>query len=133
MEARLLPLSRPKRNLDSRSAAKLHVHEPVFFIAFDVAFLLLNSMSKRLLNAWKPQTSSAYICRSCRSKLFPAEANRQPLQKRWITRNHIRRIKTAEEEWAERADMINAGRKQSILSLLEERGYVNQIVGCAWL
>ena len=28
-----------------------------------------------------------------------------------------------------RADAIAAGKKQSMLSLLEERGYVNQIIG----
>lgn len=86
-------------------------------------------MSKRLTKVWSPSFGSAYICGSCRAKLSSSEAWPRSIQKRWITKNHIRRIKSAEEEWAERADAVLAGQKQSILSLLEERGYVNQIIG----
>jgi hypothetical protein len=50
-------------------------------------------------------------------------------EKRWITQNHIRKIKDAEEDWQRRATAIRDGTKQSMLSLLEERGFVNQIVG----
>src|SRR5690242_11704620 len=84
-------------------------------------------------------TNALYVCRSCRAKLNvrPAAAQRpqdryqnQHQQRRWISRNHLTRIKSAEEEWAIRADAIKAGEKKSILDLLEERGYVNQIVGC---
>lgn len=39
------------------------------------------------------------------------------------------RIKTAEEEWQLRARDIRDGKMKSMLTLLEERGYVNQIVG----
>ncbi len=134
MGARLLPPSRPKINLAGRSRAWLRTCSQVTLSnCFAVVFLLSNHMSKHLLSLSKPRSAPRYICGSCRAKLLSAEPNSQPVQQRWITRNHIRRIKIAEEGWAERADMIAAGRKQSMLNLLEERGYVNQIVGCAWL
>jgi tyrosyl-tRNA synthetase len=88
-------------------------------------------MSRRLPSSLKSAFQSTYVCKSCRAKLFPAELLRRNVQKRWITRNHIRKIKEAEEEWSLRADAIVAGKRQSMLSLLEERGYVNQIIGYA--
>ncbi|KAK5264522.1 tyrosyl-tRNA synthetase [Exophiala xenobiotica] len=76
---------------------------------------------------------SLYVCRSCRQHLRasnisqPAFANPQP--RRWISRNHVRKIQEAEEEWRTRAQDIESGRMQSLLTTLEERGYINQIVG----
>jgi tyrosyl-tRNA synthetase len=94
-----------------------------------VPLLLRNHMSRRLQNPLKVGIQSTYVCRSCRAKLFSADHQRLVVQKRWITRNHIRKIQEAEEDWSLRADAIAAGKKQSMLSLLEERGYVNQIIG----
>jgi len=45
--------------------------------------------------------------------------------------NQIRRIKEAQDHWAAQAEDVMQGKKQSMLGLLEERGYVNQIVGSA--
>jgi hypothetical protein len=76
---------------------------------------------------------SLYVCRSCRQHLRAgnlsqaAFANPQP--RRWISRNHVRKIQEAEEEWRTRAQDIESGRMQSLLTTLEERGYINQIVG----
>ena len=50
-------------------------------------------------------------------------------QRRCLTRNHIRKIADADEDWAKRAEDIKHGRKRSVLEMLEERGFVNQIVG----
>lgn len=86
-------------------------------------------MSRRLHSALTSGLQSTYICKSCRANLFPAEFLKRNEQKRWITRNHIRKIQEAAEDWSLRADAIVAGKKQSMLSLLEERGYVNQIIG----
>jgi hypothetical protein len=70
------------------------------------------------------------ICLSCQWRLSnPAPRLAQAQQKRWITRVHIRRIKEAMDDWQTRANGIKKGEKQSMLSLLEERGFVNQIVG----
>lgn len=48
---------------------------------------------------------------------------------RQITQVHLRKIKTAETEWKDRAKDIADGRAKSMLEKLEERGLVNQVVG----
>ncbi|WEW59260.1 tyrosyl-tRNA synthetase [Emydomyces testavorans] len=85
-------------------------------------------------------------CVSCQMKLLHASSttrtatqvtNRKrtdavgtPLiQKRHITQQHIRRTNEAKEQWARWAEEIKAGKKQSFLSLLEERGLINSVVG----
>ncbi|KIW72158.1 tyrosine-tRNA ligase [Phialophora macrospora] len=74
---------------------------------------------------------SLYICRSCRHHLRDRNsALSNPVsQQRWITRVHVRRIQEAEEEWQAKAKDIEAGNMKSMMAVLEERGYVNQIVG----
>ena len=51
------------------------------------------------------------------------------VQKRSITQNWLRKTEEAKEAWDAQAQEIKAGRKQSMLSLLEERGYVNAVAG----
>ncbi|KAK5076308.1 tyrosyl-tRNA synthetase [Lithohypha guttulata] len=53
----------------------------------------------------------------------------QKQQLRQITQVHLRKIKTAEAEWKDRAKDIADGRAKSMLEKLEERGLVNQVVG----
>ncbi|KIV78098.1 tyrosine-tRNA ligase [Exophiala sideris] len=75
---------------------------------------------------------SLYVCRSCRQRLRICDATPTTLpisQKRSISRNHVRKIQDAEEEWRRRAREIEAGRMRSLLSILEERGFINQVVG----
>ena len=86
-------------------------------------------MSGRLQSSLRSRLPSGYVCTGCRAKLFPSNTPNPRVQKRCITRNHIRRIQEAEEDWALRVDAIASGKKQSLLSLLEGRGYVNQIIG----
>lgn len=86
-------------------------------------------MSRRLQNSLRSRFQSSYVCNSCRAKLSSADLRSRDVQKRWITRNHVRKIQEAEEDWSLRADAIVAGKRPSMLSLLEERGYVNQIIG----
>ena len=50
-------------------------------------------------------------------------------QRRWISRNYIRRLAEAEQDVQERARDIGGGRKRSLFDVLEERGYVNQVIG----
>lgn len=50
-------------------------------------------------------------------------------QRRWIGRNYIKNIISAEQDWQQRAGEIAIGDRKSILDILEERGFVNQIVG----
>lgn len=105
---------------------------PAITIEITLPFEPVSSFSMprsiRLIN--NPRLNHPYICLSCQSRL-PTTASQPPQsqQKRWITRSHIIRIKEAMDDWAERADAIKNGKKQSMLSVLEERGFVNQIVG----
>lgn len=69
---------------------------------------------------------SRYTCRSCARRmrtLDPAS------QRRSITQNYIKKTLEAKIEWARQATEIKAGRKESMLTMLEKRGYVNQIIG----
>ena len=50
-------------------------------------------------------------------------------QRRWISHNYVRKIARAEDDWTDRANDIKDGKKRSVLEVLEERGFVNQIVG----
>ena len=76
---------------------------------------------------------SLYICQNCRRNIVAANLSSSHVlprhQLRSITKVHIDKIKTAEREWRERAGDVSAGRVPSMLSRLEERGYINQIVG----
>jgi hypothetical protein len=77
-----------------------------------------------------PRPSNIPICLTCQWRLSnPAPRLAQLQQKRSITRVHINRIKEAMADWQFRAKAIKKGEKQSMLSFLEERGFVNQIVG----
>ena len=78
----------------------------------------------------RPCLNNIPICLSCQWRLSnPAPLLAQAQQKRSITRVHINRIKEAMADWQSRATAIKKGEKQSMLSLLEERGFINQIVG----
>jgi len=81
------------------------------------------STTPHLLNAFRRRP---LICSDCRKWLAESSAHRQ---RRSITQNHLRKISIAQREWDERKDAIGAGQAKSILDKLEERGYVNQIVG----
>ncbi|EXJ75854.1 uncharacterized protein A1O5_00361 [Cladophialophora psammophila CBS 110553] len=73
---------------------------------------------------------SLYICQTCRRHLRERNAPSLPSSRqRWITQAHVRRIQEAEEEWRAKAREIEKGNMKSMLTILEERGYVNQIVG----
>ena len=76
---------------------------------------------------------SLFLCRTCRNAFLDAHSPNLRLpagQARWITKRHIDKIKIAEEEWQLQARQIREGKMKSMMTLLEERGYVNQIVGC---
>ncbi|KAL8938233.1 MAG: hypothetical protein Q9211_003299 [Gyalolechia sp. 1 TL-2023] len=50
-------------------------------------------------------------------------------QKRYITRAYIHKTEEARKQWDKRHDQIKAGELQSMLSILEERGFVHAIAG----
>lgn len=70
--------------------------------------------------------NSHYLCPSCARRLRTLNLANQT---RSISQGHIKKTLEAKLEWARQATEIKAGRKESMLSMLEKRGYVNQIIG----
>lgn len=85
--------------------------------------LFVMSPSRGLIRVFKRPSS---ICAQC---YYRFNRSVELTQQRHISINHVRKIKIADEEWKGRAQAIEDGKAQSILERLEERGYVNQIVG----
>jgi tyrosyl-tRNA synthetase len=50
-------------------------------------------------------------------------------QRRTITQNYLRKTEEAKQQWAEWAEEIKQGKKQSFVSMLKERGYIHDVVG----
>lgn len=69
---------------------------------------------------------SSPICSDCQYRLVQSV---QSVQHRRISTNHVKKIKVADEDWKQREQAIKDGEAQSMLDKLEERGYVNQVVG----
>lgn len=72
---------------------------------------------------------SPYICVTCARQLCQIRARGAPVQRRSITENWLRKTADAAKEWALQSQQIRAGKQPSLLSVLEERGYVHQIAG----
>lgn len=75
--------------------------------------------------------SSDYLCLSCLRCQNPSSASLYNSlgQRRFITQKYLAKTAQAADWWCEQAGQIRAGKKQSILSTLEQRGYVNSVVG----
>ena len=52
-------------------------------------------------------------------------------QRRSIAQNYLRKKAEAEQQWQAQAWEIRQGRKDSMLTTLEKRGYINSIAGYA--
>ncbi|KAL9001713.1 MAG: hypothetical protein Q9188_005325 [Gyalolechia gomerana] len=61
-------------------------------------------------------------------KLHPSAAEHSP-QKRRITQLYTQKAEEARKQWDKRHEQIKVGELQSILSILEERGFVHAIAG----
>ena len=119
--------SRPARLPNWSSLEKTHVLELPLrtLVPLHVNAMIVSSNSAALSG------SSSYICASC-VRHFRMLGLRPPggtIQRRRITQNWLRKTAEAKAAWEAQAEEINAGRKQSMLSILEERGYVNAITG----
>lgn len=83
-------------------------------------------MSSSLLrNSARP---SPYICPRC--VLQPPKAISKE-SRRWIGLKYLAKVAEAELAWQSKATEIKKGAKPSMLSILEERGYVHTISGYA--
>lgn len=81
--------------------------------------------------AYKLSQTSPFICASCvrHARIRGLRLQGSMIQKRPITQNWLKKTAEAKEAWGAQAKEIEAGRKQSMLSILEERGYVNSVAG----
>ena len=74
-----------------------------------------------------------WVCQSCQRHLRHARQTVHPpvatTQKRTITRKYQARTKDAEEQWQERYAEIRNGQRQSMLDILQERGFLNAVAG----
>ncbi|CAG8978651.1 hypothetical protein HYALB_00011746 [Hymenoscyphus albidus] len=70
--------------------------------------------------------ANLYVCAQCslRARKSPTWTS-----KRWIGMKYLAKVADAEVQWAEKASAIIAGKRKSMLTILEERGLVNQITG----
>ncbi|OJD33731.1 tyrosyl-trna synthetase [Diplodia corticola] len=84
-------------------------------------FSLSMIVSALVQHAARPR---AWVCRQCQLRLPAPRLSARP-----ITQGHLRKTIEAEWHWKEQAKEIQAGRKQAFLSFLEERGFVQQVVG----
>ncbi|KAI9729543.1 MAG: Tyrosine--tRNA ligase, mitochondrial [Cirrosporium novae-zelandiae] len=69
-----------------------------------------------------------FVCGRCLFRgIKPSTINWQ--QSRSIGLKWLAKQKAADDEWAANAKEVDAGKKQSMLSLFEERGYIHSVVG----
>ncbi len=118
----------------SRKSSELHqtvATSPSSAALTSLEYIQLSYLMSRNIRPITGRTlNNPNICLSCRWRLSTHVAQRPGAQqKRWISRVHIGRIKQAMEDWDQRGKAVREGEKQSMLSVLEERGFVNQIVG----
>jgi tyrosyl-tRNA synthetase len=57
---------------------------------------------------------------------------RNQTSRRWISQKFIAKTADAELRWQEQALEIKQGKKKSMLTILEERGLVEQVTGYDW-
>lgn len=77
----------------------------------------------------RPTTrSDLYICARCS---FRARNGIPRVSRRGLGTKFIAKVADAEQDWKQKALRIRKGEQQSMLSILDERGYINQITGYA--
>ncbi|KAH8816376.1 hypothetical protein F5884DRAFT_896163 [Xylogone sp. PMI_703] len=67
-----------------------------------------------------------YVCARCS---FQASRIPNRSSRRWIGQKYLAKLADAEMAWQEKAYKIRAGQQKSMLTILEERGYVHSIAG----
>jgi len=70
--------------------------------------------------------SDLYVCARC---AFQASKASQKTTRRWIGTKYLAKVADAELQWQEQKLEIKAGKKKSMLTILEERGLINQTTG----
>lgn len=75
-----------------------------------------------------------YICKSCLqgrgvATKLSARAKYVRLQRKGFRWKYGEKMEEDDKAWAEMASQVNAGEKESMLALLQKRGYVHQVAG----
>jgi hypothetical protein len=79
-----------------------------------------NIVQTRCRLLWEPRLSiGSFIQRRYLKKLHPKDPNSK----------YDRKVEAAQEEWQKQAEAVRSGKRQSMLSILESRGFVNAIAG----
>ncbi|KAI9682069.1 MAG: tyrosyl-tRNA synthetase [Caeruleum heppii] len=74
--------------------------------------------------------STPFVCRRCLLRhVSRGQQSSNALKRRWISQKFLKKQADAEERWQAQAKLIKTGQKQSMLSLLEERGYIDKVAG----
>lgn len=75
--------------------------------------------------------TSPFFCllSETRARVLQPQLRNLAIQKRSITQNWLRKQAEAKEAWGVQAQEIRDGKKESMLSILEQRGYVNSVAG----
>lgn len=96
---------------------------------------LLNTKSPMVASRLAASRSTFWICPTCARqqknlrRLQSAPTVSSFIQKRSISKQYIARTEAAEKQWEEQHKEIKAGERQGMLSILQERGYVNSVAG----
>lgn len=70
-----------------------------------------------------------FVGRSCSPKLWRQKPSLPIRQRRFIGLKYIQKTKDAKEAWDQQAAEIEAGKQDSMLKKLEDRGYIHSVVG----
>ncbi|PLB54589.1 tyrosyl-tRNA synthetase [Aspergillus steynii IBT 23096] len=73
--------------------------------------------------------ANPFQTRNLRPALQTKTIPRDALQTRAITQKYLKRLEDEKKQWAEMAEEIKAGKRQSFLEFMEERGLVHDVVG----
>jgi hypothetical protein len=71
----------------------------------------------------------AFLLQRCRSCIHAPRLAIHHGQRRFISDRLLQNQIAAEWEWKQQAEEIRQGKRRTMLQILEERGYVNQIAG----
>lgn len=80
----------------------------------------------RSVRASRSSLFEGFVCSSCRNQLRRLW---QPPKGKDLRSVYAKKVRDAEAEWQIKAEEIAAGKRESMLSLLESRGYINTIAG----
>jgi hypothetical protein len=69
-------------------------------------------------------SSTPFICRSCIRRVTSVKTQKRAYHDRWLQHKI-----GADWEWTERAAEVTTGKRKSMVTMLEERGYIHQVAG----